>query len=119
MSIAESAGAPRAGNVPRLARSTHPIPVVALGMSLSAFFAISYVICILGYLLVPDLPIAHTTLTNFLPGLTLLSWPSFFLGLVESAIWGWYVALVFGPLFNFFAREFLGRAAPERVAASA
>jgi hypothetical protein len=106
MSIAESAGAPRAGNVPRSAPSAHAVPVVALGMSLSAFFAISYVICILGYLLVPDLPIAHTTLTDFLPGFTLLSWSSFFLGVVESALWGWYVALIFGPLFNFFAGKF-------------
>lgn len=29
--------------------------------------------------------------------------PSFFLGLAESLAWGWYVALVFAPLYNFFA----------------
>jgi hypothetical protein len=33
----------------------------------------------------------------------LLSWQTFLLGLAESYAWGWYIALVFGPLYNFFA----------------
>jgi len=72
-------------------------------MGLSLFLAISYVLCVLGYVFLPILPIAHSALAIFLPGFTLLSWPSFFLGLVESLGWGWYVALVFAPLYNFFA----------------
>jgi hypothetical protein len=28
------------------------------------------------------------------------------LGLVESFAWGWYVSLIFGPLYNFFAIRF-------------
>ncbi len=79
------------------------IPVLALGMSLSSFLVISYVLCVVGYLLFPSLPIEHAALSIFLPGFKLLSWPSFFLGLVESFGWGWYVALVFGPLYNYFA----------------
>ena len=79
------------------------IPVLALGMALSSFLAISYVICVLGYLLLPGLPVDHAALAIFLPGFTLLTWSSFFLGLVESFAWGWYVALVFGPLYNAFA----------------
>jgi hypothetical protein len=43
---------------------------------------------------------------KLLPGFTWLTWPSFFLGLVESFAYGWYVALIFGPLFNFFASRF-------------
>jgi hypothetical protein len=83
--------------------SERMIPVLALGMALSSFLAISYVICVLGYLLLPGLPIDHAALTIFLPGFTLLTWSSFFLGLIESFGWGWYVALVFGPLYNAFA----------------
>ena len=79
------------------------IPVFAFGMALSLFLAISYVFCVLGYLLLPGLPINHAALTIFLPGFALLTWPSFFLGLVESLMWGWYVALIFGPLSNLFA----------------
>ena len=51
----------------------------------------------------PNVPIEHSALATLLPGFTLLSWPSFFLGLLESFGWGWYVSLVFGPLYNFFA----------------
>ena len=47
----------------------------------------------------------HGSLSIFLPGFELLSWRSFFLGLAESFAWGWYVALVFGPLYNFFVRR--------------
>jgi len=81
------------------------IPIVTLGLSLGLFFVISYVICIVGYLLLPGLPVQHAALSIFLPGFELLSWRSYFLGLVESFVWGWYIALVFGPLYNFFLRR--------------
>ena len=95
--------AERVAGVPLSVHPTRTIPVFALGMGLSLFLATSYVLCVLGYLFLPSLPIEHSALTIFLPGFTLLSWPGFFLGLVESFGWGWYVALVFGPLYNFFA----------------
>lgn len=85
--------------------SARTIPVLAFGMGLSLFLSISYTLCVLGYLLFPSLPIAHSALAIFLPGFTLISWSDFFLGLVESFAWGWYVALVFGPIFNFFAHR--------------
>lgn len=83
--------------------SVRTIPVLALGMSLALFFVISYVICVLLYFLSPEMVGNHAMLTLFLPGFTLLTWPSFFLGLIESFGYGWYVALIFGPLYNFFA----------------
>jgi len=79
------------------------IPFLAFGLSLSLFFTISYVLCVMGYLLFPTLPVAHSSLSMFLPGFTLLSWRSFLLGLAESFVWGWYVTLVFVPLYNFWA----------------
>ena len=81
------------------------IPVVTLGLSLSVFFVISYMICIAGYLLLPGFPVQHAALSIFLPGFELLSSQSYFLGLIESFIWGWYIALVLGPLYNFFRRR--------------
>ena len=81
------------------------IPIVTLGLSLSLFFVISYLICVAGYLLAPGLPVQHAALSIFLPGFELLTWKSYFLGLVESFIWGWYIALVFGALYNFFSRR--------------
>jgi hypothetical protein len=92
-----------ASAAPRRSRHHRTIPVLALGMGLSLFLAISYVLCVLGYVLFPSLPIEHSALAIFLPGFRLLSWQSFVLGLVESFAWGWYVALIFGPLYNHFA----------------
>jgi len=91
------------GNIPMPAHRAHVIPVLALGMALSLFLAISYTLCVLGYVFWPNLPIEHSALSIFLPGFTLLSWSSFALGLVESFGWGWYIALIFAPIYNFFA----------------
>jgi hypothetical protein len=94
------------GSRPRSAAAAGTwISIVTLGLALSVFFAITYVICIAGYLLLPGLPVQHASLSVFLPGFELLSWRSFFLGLVESFSWGWYIAVVFAPLYNFFSRR--------------
>ena len=85
----------------RQVHSVRMIPIMALGMALSLFLVISYLICITTYF-IPGLPISHAMLTIFLPGFELLNWHSFFLGLVESFAWGWFFALIFGPLYNFF-----------------
>ena len=96
MQTVESArGASRAPNVSR-------IPIMALGLSLSLFLALSFVLCVLLGFVVPDFGL-HQPWLQFLPGFTWLTWPSFFLGLIESFVYGWYVALIFGPLYNLFA----------------
>ena len=78
------------------------IPVYALGMAMSVFFVISYALCVLAYLLFPDMISGHAILPLLLPWFKFLSWGSFFLGFVESFLLGWFVAIVFGPLYNFF-----------------
>ena len=96
ISAAESRG------VPFPARTAPRLPVLALGASLGSFLAITYMLCVLFDLWFPEQAMYQTWL-RLLPGFTWLSWPSFFLGLVESFAYGWYVALVFAPLYNFFA----------------
>jgi hypothetical protein len=90
----------------RLPGSVGAIPVKALGWSLSLFFAISFVLCVLGYLFERafnlQLPIAHGALSILLPGFEFNNWPRFLLGLAESLAWGWYIALIWGPLYNHF-----------------
>ena len=78
------------------------LPVIPLGLGLSLFFTITYVLCVVFDLLYPEQAMYQTWL-RLLPGFTWLTWPSFLLGLVESFAYGWYVALIFGPLFNLFA----------------
>ena len=95
--------ASRVSGIPLPLHPPHSIPVLALGIALSLFLVISYMLCVVAYLILPGLQIEHSALSIFLPGFVLLSWPSFLLGLCESFGWGWYFALVFGPLYNFFA----------------
>ena len=104
MSQMQSMAGPRPGAQSDVSR-VGAIPIVTLGLSLSLFFVISYVICIAGYLWVPGFPVQHAALSIFLPGFELLSWRSFCLGMAEGFIWGWYIALVFGSLYNFFGRR--------------
>ncbi len=78
------------------------LPIFALGMSLGLFLGITFILCVGFDLLFPDHAM-YRVWQPLLPGFTWLTWPSFFLGLVESVAYGWYVALVFGPLYNFFA----------------
>jgi hypothetical protein len=88
---------------PLPARDTAGIPVFALGMALGIFLALTFVLCVLFDLWFPALAM-NPVWAPLLPGFTWLSWGSFFLGLVEAFAYGWYVALVFGPLYNVFAR---------------
>lgn len=77
------------------------IPVIVLGMSLSNFLAITYVLCVLFDLWFPEFAM-NSAWAPFLPGFEWLDWPSFALGLIEAFAYGWYIALVFGPLYNYF-----------------
>jgi hypothetical protein len=84
------------------------IPLIPLGIALSGFLAISYGLCILLGLVGGWDWGLHQPWLQFLPGFTWLTWPSFFLGLVESIAYGWYVALLFGGLYNVAAARFRG-----------
>ncbi len=88
--------------VPLPARTVSRIPVFALGLSLGLFLATTYLLCVLFDLWFPGQAM-NPVWAPLLPGFTWLTWPSFFLGLIEAFAYGWYVALVFGPLYNFFA----------------
>jgi uncharacterized protein DUF5676 len=82
--------------------NTTRLAIVPLGMSLGSFLAISYMLCVLFGVFVSERGI-HLLFAQLLPGFTWITWPSFFFGLLWSVAVGWYVAVVFVPLFNFFA----------------
>ena len=85
-------------------RDVSRLPVVALGMSLGSFLALTFVLCVLFDLWFPARAM-NPLWAPLLPGFTWISWTSFALGLIEAFAYGWYVALVFGPLYNFFAAK--------------
>ena len=74
-------------------------------LTLALAFAISFVLCVLWGFVVPARYHMVSLLEATLPGFQWLTVSSFFLGLIESALWGFYVALVVVPLHNFFARR--------------
>ena len=78
------------------------VPITALGLTLSSFFAISFLGCILLGLIVPDAGM-HRPWLQFFPGFEWVTPLGVVIGLVWTQIYGWYTALVLGSLFNFFA----------------
>lgn len=88
--------------MPVISQKFPRLSVIALGLSLGVFLMISFTLCVLFDLAFPSLAM-NPVWALLLPGFTWLSWGSFALGLVESFAYGVYVALIFGPLFNYFS----------------
>lgn len=84
--------------------TSSPIPIFVLGMSLGLFFAITFIVCVVFDLLFPEYAM-YPAWQRYLPGFSWLSLSSFILGLVETFAYGWYVALVFGPIYNILSRR--------------
>lgn len=78
------------------------ISIYALGMSLGLLLAVSFVLCVLFDLAFPAYAMNRAWAPLF-PGFAWLSWSGFLIGLVESFAYGWYVAVIFAPLYNVFA----------------
>ncbi len=77
----------------------HLLPIVPMGWALSLFLVATYLVCIAFDLIFPQYAM-YEVWAPLLPGFVWLTPLSFFVGLVESALYGWYVALVFGGLYN-------------------
>lgn len=82
-------------------RNSHPLAITPLGNALGLLLAISFTLCVAFDLLFPSFAM-YPVYIKLLPGVTWLSWTSFALGLVETFAYGWYVALIFVPLYNYF-----------------
>ncbi len=82
--------------------TARPISIVALGMSLGGLLSVTFVLCVLFDLWFPAFAM-NPSWAPLLPGFVWISWSSFLLGLAETFAYGWYVALIFAPLYNFFA----------------
>jgi hypothetical protein len=78
------------------------LSLVAVGHATSLFLAITFTLCVGFDLLFPEYAMFETW-RKLLPGFEWLTWQSFFLGLVESYAYGWYVALIWVPIYNVFA----------------
>jgi len=89
--------------------STHRVtrlPVFALGMSLGLFLAFTFVLCVLFDLWFPALAM-NSVWAPLLPGFAWIDWANFLLGMVEAFAYGWFIAVIFGPLYNYFSARFV------------
>lgn len=76
----------------------------AAGHASSLFLSLTFTLCVSFDILFP----AHAMYQvwqRLLPGFEWISWKSFFVGLVESYGYGWYLTLIWIPLYNVFARK--------------
>lgn len=75
------------------------ISLAATGFAASGLLAISFVLCTALDLALPAYQM-HTVWERLLPGFVWISFGSFVLGLVESVAYGWYLALIWVPIYN-------------------
>ena len=79
--------------------------IVPVGHALSLFLAITFTICIAWGLVTPPSMHMHEAWEMVMPGFHWISFPAFLIGLVWAYAFGWYTALLFVPLFNFFNKR--------------
>ena len=93
-----------------------PLQIKPVALALGSFLSISFVLCVAWGLLMPSrLAAMSRFLELVLPGFQWISLGGFLLGLVESFLYGVYIALVFVPLYNYFSTR-TGRETLERGA---
>ena len=78
------------------------ISIKQLGLSLGAFFAMSLIACLALGLVVPDGGM-HKAWLQFFPLFEWLTLKSVVFALVWTQFYAWWIAIVFGSLFNLFA----------------
>ncbi|KAA8981966.1 DUF5676 family membrane protein [Halospina sp. K52047b] len=85
--------------------STTSLRIAALGNSLSLLLAITYLLCVGFGMLAPEALRMYEAWAPLLPGFEWLTWSGFFIGLVEAYLYGWYLAVVFVPLYRWFSKS--------------
>ena len=73
--------------------------------SLATFTTVSYVVCVVYGLIVPETLHMVQFLEITLPGFKWLTFGAFIIGLVESFLYGVYAGLVYTPIYNFYQRK--------------
>ena len=83
---------------------TNRIAIVAAGHATSLFLAVTYTLCVIFDLLFPQHAM-YTAWQKLLPGFEWISWRGYFIGLIESYMYGWYAAVTWGLLYNSLSRR--------------
>ncbi len=81
-----------------------PLRFTPVALSLGLFLAITFTLCVIWGLIFPGTGAMRRAMEAALPSFAWLSWGSFFLGLVETFLYGIYAGVVFVPLYNGLSR---------------
>ena len=81
--------------------------LIAVGHATSLLLMISFILCVGFDFLFPEYDM-YQSWQNLLPGFEWISWKSFILGMLEAYGYGWYIALVWVPIYNFFVSHQAG-----------
>ena len=73
-----------------------------IGHATSLFLAITFLICVSFDVIFPQHAMFRVW-QDLLPGFEFISWKTFIIGLVEAYTYGWYFAVIWVPLYNFFS----------------
>lgn len=77
------------------------LSLMSVGHASSLFMVITFSICAVFDLLFPDYAMIRIW-QGLLPGFSLTEWWGFIIGLIESYAYGWYFALIWVPIYNYF-----------------
>jgi ABC-type Fe3+ transport system permease subunit len=87
-------------NARRRRRGRLMLNIKVLAWSLGLFLVVSYLLCVVYGLVVPESLHMYELLEGMLPGFRWLTLPGFLIGLVESFLYGVYGGMVFGFIHN-------------------
>ena len=73
--------------------------------SLAIWSAITFVLCVVYGMVTPASMHMTAFLEQILPGFVWLTWLGFFVGLLQSFLYGAYAGLVYVPIYNFLHRK--------------
>lgn len=79
--------------------------ILPVGHAVSSFLVVSFAICVVWGLFMPPAMHMHEAWEMIMPGFHWISLPAFLIGLAWAYAYGWYTALVFVPLYNFFYKR--------------
>ena len=87
-------------------RRNHMLNIKVVTWSLAIWAALMFVSCVVYGLLTPTSLHMTPFLEQLLPGYKPLSGAGFFIGLIESFLYGAFAGLVYVPVYNFINRNF-------------
>ncbi len=74
--------------------------LIAVGHATSLLLMIIFILCVCFDFIFPEHAM-YQAWQKLLPGFEWISWSSFLLGAIESYTYGWYIALIWVPIYNF------------------